>query len=116
MTEKNSRTKKKSEVQQMNVTQRNTRKTSKIKDKTKIKRPINSRKKSKFSKGSTAKSIVNEKYKDTPSIKAQYYVFWKPYNVLSQFTSAPDSSADTLASYIEVKNIYPIGRLDRDSE
>ena len=48
--------------------------------------------------------------------KQQYYVFWKPYDVLSQFTPAHGSSAQTLASFIRIKDIYPVGRLDRDSE
>ncbi len=50
------------------------------------------------------------------SFCSKYYVFWKPYDVLSQFKPAQGSSADTLASYIDVKDIYPMGRLDRDSE
>lgn len=42
-------------------------------------------------------------------------VFHKPYGVLSQFT--PDGSPNrTLAEYGFPKGIYPIGRLDADSE
>jgi 23S rRNA pseudouridine2457 synthase len=41
--------------------------------------------------------------------------FNKPYGVLSQFT--PDSSPNrTLAEFGFPKNVYPIGRLDADSE
>lgn len=41
--------------------------------------------------------------------------FHKPYGVLSQFTS--DGSANrTLAEFGFPKNVYPIGRLDADSE
>ncbi|MBM6549576.1 pseudouridine synthase [Marinomonas ostreistagni] len=38
----------------------------------------------------------------------------KPFQVLSQFTT--DSDKDTLASYVDIADIYPAGRLDYDSE
>ena len=40
------------------------------------------------------------------------YAFNKPFGVLCQFSG----EGDTLANYITTKNIYPAGRLDKDSE
>lgn len=46
----------------------------------------------------------------------QYYVFYKPYQVLSQFTK--EGEKQTLADYFKniPTDIYPVGRLDYDSE
>ncbi|KAM3111794.1 pseudouridine synthase [Phormidesmis sp. 146-33] len=47
----------------------------------------------------------------------RYLIFHKPYNVLSQFTDeSPTQERQTLKDYIPVSLVYPVGRLDQDSE
>lgn len=45
---------------------------------------------------------------------ARYILFHKPYGVLSQFT--PEDGARSLLEFNLPKNVYPAGRLDKDSE
>jgi len=42
-------------------------------------------------------------------------LFNKPYGVISQFTDATDERP-TLRNYVDVPRVYPVGRLDHDSE
>ena len=42
----------------------------------------------------------------------RYIIFNKPYGVVSQFSGEPP----TLAAYIKLPALYPVGRLDKDSE
>lgn len=45
-----------------------------------------------------------------------YLRFYKPYGVLCQFTDPDKTGHPTLAQYITTPGIYPVGRLDHDSE
>lgn len=51
-----------------------------------------------------------------PLARKKYIAFCKPYSVLTQFTREPGSSKRTLQEFGFPADVYPLGRLDYDSE
>ncbi|MEZ4885255.1 MAG: pseudouridine synthase [Chitinophagales bacterium] len=46
----------------------------------------------------------------------QYFLLYKPFNVLCQFTDSSNTKRTLAEVYPFPKNVYPVGRLDTDSE
>ncbi|CUS48976.1 MAG: 23S rRNA pseudouridine 2457 synthase RluE [Idiomarinaceae bacterium HL-53] len=57
---------------------------------------------------------AHPKKKPVTTDEIQLVAFNKPFNVQSQFSG--DITEQTLAHYLKIPNIYPAGRLDKDSE
>ena len=60
------------------------------------------------------KPKANQRKPRPAPLERKVLVFNKPYDVLSQFTDG--QGRQTLADFIDVKDVYAAGRLDRDSE
>ncbi len=58
--------------------------------------------------------VTKQPVKTLTAAERKIVLFNKPFDVLSQFTD--DQKRKTLADYINVKDVYAAGRLDRDSE
>lgn len=51
-----------------------------------------------------------------PDKTLKYIAFYKPYAVLCQFSKEAGTNKSTLADFAFPKEVYPVGRLDYDSE
>jgi len=65
--------------------------------------------------GKTVKKRTNKGRSKRESKRLRYFLFYKPYGVLCQFTGGPERP--TLAGFLDLPgDVYPVGRLDADSE
>lgn len=66
--------------------------------------------------GAAAPQTGRIRVKFFPQEGRAYLAFFKPFDVLCQFTPEPGSDKGTLAQFGFPREVYPIGRLDADSE
>ena len=71
------------------------------------------KKNNKFSVKPQHRAKYNKKVRPA-NFKTKVVLFNKPFDVLCQFTD--DNNRKTLKDYVDIKDIYAAGRLDKDSE
>ena len=60
--------------------------------------------------------MPSDKTSFRPADRFKYIAFYKPFQILCQFTKEAGSEKKTLAEFDFPKDVYPVGRLDYDSE
>lgn len=54
--------------------------------------------------------------KSAPKQQLRYFIIYKPYNMLSQFSEVPEGTPTLKELGVLPEDVYPVGRLDKDSE